>query len=326
MGIDYANIRKGETDMKKYWRTIAAIVLVVAIAATVALSTMDLRLRATDSDSSIGSGEVVEQQIELTEPAEENVPTQTQAPETAEPQTQQVEVYNTYDETQVAVTEAETTAAQADGQVATEAEKVAETTTVKEAEQVTTKTEKVTETTVASAQSAAAETAAEHKVQDTPAEPEGQETTAETTTESNDSATTAAATAAETTTETVTEIAAAETTAEAATEEVSEAATTAAETTSEEQTTTEEETTSAPNRSVRLKTNLDDGTLPYEGMEVVLTVELTGFEDCQYTIKWQRSTDNINWEDIPGATEEEYRFTLTEETNGYYWNAQVTVG
>ncbi len=247
--------------MKRYWKTIAAIVLVVAIAATVALSTMDLRLRATDSDSSIGSGEVVEQQIELTESVEENIPTQTQVPETAEPQIQQVEVYNTYDETQVAVTEAETTVADA-------------------VEQDTTATETTSASDIAE----------------------------------------------ETTTETVTETAAAETTAEAATEEVSEAATTAAETTSEEQTTTEEETTSAPNRSVRLKTNLDDGTLPYEGMEVVLTVELTGFEDCQYTIKWQRSTDNINWEDIPGATEEEYRFTLTEETNGYYWNAQVTVG
>ncbi len=214
--------------------------------------------------------EVVEQQIELaesveenipTESVEENIPTQTQAPETAEPQIQQVEVYNTYDEIQVAVTEAETTAADA-------------------VEQDTTATETTSASDIAE----------------------------------------------ETTTEEVTETAAAETTAEAATEEVSEAATTAAETTSEEQTTTEEETTSAPNRSVRLKTNLDDGTLPYEGMEVVLTVELTGFEDCQYTIKWQRSTDNINWEDIPDATEEEYRFTLTEETNGYYWNAQVTVG
>ena len=240
--------------MKKYWKTIAAIVLVVAIAATVALSTMDFRLRATDSDDSIGSGEVVEQQIELTESAEEDVPTQTQEPEAAEPQTQAVEVYNTYDETQVAVAEADTTAAQASEQDTTEAE-------------------------TTSASDITAETTAASEIKET---------------------------AEEAATEAIPE----ETTSEAATTE----------------TTTEEQTTAAPNRSVRLKTNLDDGTIPYEGMEVVLTVELTGFEDCQYTIKWQRSTDNENWEDIPDATEEEYRFTLTEETNGYYWNAQVTVG
>lgn len=240
--------------MKKYWKSIAAIVLVVAIAATVALSTMDFRLRATDSDDSIGSGEVVEQQIELTESAEEDVPTQTQEPEAAEPQTQAVEVYNTYDETQVAVAEADTTAAQASEQDTTEAE-------------------------TTSASDITAETTAASEIKET---------------------------AEEAATEAIPE----ETTSEAATTE----------------TTTEEQTTAAPNRSVRLKTNLDDGTIPYEGMEVVLTVELTGFEDCQYTIKWQRSTDNENWEDIPDATEEEYRFTLTEETNGYYWNAQVTVG
>ena len=197
--------------MRKYWKSIAAIVLVVAVVATVALSTIDWRLRATDNDGNIGSGEVVEQQIEVTQPTTESTPVETQP----------VEVYNTYEETQVTV--AETTAA--------------------------------------------------------------------------------------------------ETPSETTTQPVSKETSTEAETTTEEQT-----TTAAPNRSVRLRTNLDDGTTPYEGMTVVLTVELEGFEDCQYTIKWQRSTDNINWEDIPGATGEEYRFTLTEETNGYYWNAQVTVG
>ena len=227
--------------MKKYWKSIAAIVLVVAIAATVALSTIDFRLRATDNDGSIGSGEVVEQQIELTEPAEENIPEETQAPEAAEPQAQAVEVYNTYDETQVTVAETEATT-KAPEQASHAEEKTAETTASES-------TEAVTEAT---------------------------------------------------------------------------AATKAAETTTAE-TTTEEQTTAAPNRSVRLKTNLDDGTIPYEGMEIVLTVELTGFEDCQYTIQWQRSTDGINWEDIPDATDKEYRFTLTEEINGYYWNAQVTV-
>ena len=251
--------------MKKYWKSIAAIVLVVAIAATVALSTMDFRLRATDNDDSIGSGEVVEQQIELTESAEEDVPTQTQEPEAAEPQTQAVEVYNTYDETQVTVAEAETTIANAADQVTTEAEKVTEATTVKAPEQAAAEKEKAAEATTSpestetTETTKAAETTVKPETKDTTAEPEGQET-------------------------------------------------------------------AAPSRSVRLKTNLDDGTIPYEGMEVVLTVELTGFEDCQYTIKWQRSTDTENWEDIPDATEEEYRFTLTEETNGYYWNAQVTVG
>ena len=308
--------------MKKYWKSIAAIVLVVAIAATVALSTMDFRLRATDNDDSIGSGEVVEQQIELTESAEEDVPTQTQEPEAAEPQTQAVEVYNTYDETQVTVAEAETTIANAADQVTTEAEKVTEATTVKAPEQAAAETEKAAEATTSpestetTETTKAAETTVKPETKDTTAEPEGQETVVETTTESKTAAAAETATADKGTSETATN----ETVTEAAAAETTETATTTAETT------TEEQTTAAPSRSVRLKTNLDDGTIPYEGMEVVLTVELTGFEDCQYTIKWQRSTDNENWEDIPDATEEEYRFTLTEETNGYYWNAQVTVG
>ena len=239
--------------MRKYWKSIAAIVLVVAVVATVALSTIDWRLRATDNDGNIGSGEVVEQQIEVTQPATESTPVETQP----------VEVYNTYEETQVTV--AETTAA---------------------------------ETTVAVVETSAAETEVTEAAT-TPAE-----TTATATTAASHTETTAAETPSETTTQ-----------------PVSKETSTEAETTTEEQT-----TTAAPNRSVRLRTNLDDGTTPYEGMTVVLTVELEGFEDCQYTIKWQRSTDNINWEDIPGATGEEYRFTLTEETNGYYWNAQVTVG
>jgi hypothetical protein len=244
---------KKETDMKKYWKSIAAIVLVVAVVATVALSTIDFRLRATDSDGNIGSGEVVEQQIEVTQP-ETEAPAETQ-PETAAPETTTTTVYNTNSEIQETTTAVE---------IKTEQEANAETTSAA-----------VTE---------AAET----------------------------NATEAATTTAETT--------AAATTAASHTE------TTAAETTSETETITEEQTTTAaPDRSVRLRTNLDDGTTPYEGMTVVLTVELNGFEDCEYTIQWQRSTDNVNWEDVPGATDQSYSFTLTEETNGYYWNAQVTV-
>jgi hypothetical protein len=239
--------------MKKYWKSIAAIVLVVAVVATVALSTIDFRLRATDSDGNIGSGEVVEQQIEVTQP-ETEAPAETQ-PETAAPETTTTTVYNTNSEIQETTTAVE---------IKTEQEANAETTSAA-----------VTE---------AAET----------------------------NATEAATTTAETT--------AAATTAASHTE------TTAAETTSETETITEEQTTTAaPDRSVRLRTNLDDGTTPYEGMTVVLTVELNGFEDCEYTIQWQRSTDNVNWEDVPGATDQSYSFTLTEETNGYYWNAQVTV-
>jgi large repetitive protein len=252
--------------MKKYWKSIAAIVLVVAVVATVALSTIDFRLRATDSDGNIGSGEVVEQQIEVTQP-ETEVPAETQ-PETAAPETTTTTVYNTNSEIQEATTAVE---------IKTEQEANAETTSAA-----------VTE---------AAETNAT----------EAATTTAETT-------------AAATTVASHTETTAAETTSATTTQPASEEATSETETTTEEQT-----TTAAPDRSVRLRTNLDDGTTPYEGMTVVLTVELNGFEDCEYTIQWQRSTDNVNWEDVPGATDQSYSFTLTEETNGYYWNAQVTV-
>lgn len=38
------------------------------------------------------------------------------------------------------------------------------------------------------------------------------------------------------------------------------------------------------------------------GGDMVLTAVLTGFEDLNYTLQWQFSTDNANWADVDGAT------------------------
>ena len=59
------------------------------------------------------------------------------------------------------------------------------------------------------------------------------------------------------------------------------------------------------------------------GGDMVLTAVLTGFEDLNYTLQWQFSTDNANWADVDGATGSTLRVQMNEENRDYFWRVSV---
>lgn len=59
------------------------------------------------------------------------------------------------------------------------------------------------------------------------------------------------------------------------------------------------------------------------GDDMVLTAILTGFEDLNYTLQWQFSTDNANWADVDGATGSTLRVQMNEENCDYFWRVSV---
>lgn len=59
------------------------------------------------------------------------------------------------------------------------------------------------------------------------------------------------------------------------------------------------------------------------GGDMVLTAILTGFEDLNYTLQWQFSTDNANWANVDGATGSTLRMQMNEENRDYFWRVSV---
>lgn len=59
------------------------------------------------------------------------------------------------------------------------------------------------------------------------------------------------------------------------------------------------------------------------GDDMVLTAILTGFEDLNYTLQWQFSTDNANWANVDGATGSTLRVQMNEENRDYFWRVSV---
>lgn len=59
------------------------------------------------------------------------------------------------------------------------------------------------------------------------------------------------------------------------------------------------------------------------GDDMVLTAILTGFEDLNYTLQWQFSTDNANWANVDGATGSTLRMQMNEENCDYFWRVSV---
>lgn len=60
------------------------------------------------------------------------------------------------------------------------------------------------------------------------------------------------------------------------------------------------------------------------GNDITFYVTLDGYEDSTVRVQWQHSTDNVAWEDIPGAFEKNYTVTATEYNCKDFWRAKVT--
>lgn len=80
----------------------------------------------------------------------------------------------------------------------------------------------------------------------------------------------------------------------------------------------------APTRSLTVTADLGEGEL-YFGDEVTMTATLNGYDKLVYTIQWQSSTDNENWNNVSGENGETMTVTCTEDNYLLYWRAVVTI-
>ena len=86
---------------------------------------------------------------------------------------------------------------------------------------------------------------------------------------------------------------------------------------------TEEAEAEKPNRSIHLSLAGNPSTLKY-GDSVTLVATLTGFENVEYTVAWQYSTDGSSWQDC-GITGETMTVVVSPENANNYWNVLVTI-
>lgn len=79
-------------------------------------------------------------------------------------------------------------------------------------------------------------------------------------------------------------------------------------------------------RSIVITTNIDGMTQVREGMVVVLTATLIGFEDDVYTVQWQYSTDGgATAIDVGGANSLAYAYRLSSDNFNYMYRIVVTI-
>ena len=79
-----------------------------------------------------------------------------------------------------------------------------------------------------------------------------------------------------------------------------------------------------PNRSIDMYAVWEGDTL-YFGNKATLVAVLNGYDQVVYTLQWQTSADNTNWEDVAGGTSESVSVVVTEDNYRNYWRVVVTV-
>lgn len=71
--------------------------------------------------------------------------------------------------------------------------------------------------------------------------------------------------------------------------------------------------------SISITSSWPEGEAAYVGTKITLTAHPNGFENKDYTLQWQRSTDRQNWQDVAGETGMTMTFKLDEQTAQYFW-------
>lgn len=64
---------------------------------------------------------------------------------------------------------------------------------------------------------------------------------------------------------------------------------------------------------------------PAIGGEVEFIAVLYGYDNLEYTVQWQQSKDNANWNDIAEANETEHLETITRDNYRDFWRVQVII-
>ena len=61
------------------------------------------------------------------------------------------------------------------------------------------------------------------------------------------------------------------------------------------------------------------------GYDVTLQAHLQNYENVEYSLQWQVSKDNSNWQDISGAHGLTYSLIVNEENYNNYYRIAVTI-
>ena len=72
-------------------------------------------------------------------------------------------------------------------------------------------------------------------------------------------------------------------------------------------------------RSIYIESDWPEGKVAHRGDKITLSATLTGFEDIEYVLQWQYSTDLENWTDEPGANGLTFTYEMNAETAQYTW-------
>ena len=67
------------------------------------------------------------------------------------------------------------------------------------------------------------------------------------------------------------------------------------------------------------------GEPQYDGDVMTLRATLIGFDNLDYALQWQFSTDDATWTDVPGATGDTLVVQLDESNAGCYWRVSAEV-
>ena len=67
------------------------------------------------------------------------------------------------------------------------------------------------------------------------------------------------------------------------------------------------------------------GEPQYDEDVMTLRATLIGFDNIDYALQWQFSTDDATWTDVPGATEDTLVVQLDESNAGCYWRVSAEV-
>ncbi len=70
---------------------------------------------------------------------------------------------------------------------------------------------------------------------------------------------------------------------------------------------------------IRITSDWPEGEKAYAGTKITMTATLFGFDDVDYVLQWQHTTDGNIWIDEPGANDITYTFTLDQQTSQYTW-------
>ena len=79
-----------------------------------------------------------------------------------------------------------------------------------------------------------------------------------------------------------------------------------------------------PNRTIDLYYYWNDEK-PSMGGEVTFVAVLYGYDNLEYTLQWQESSDNTNWHDVENANETTLRETITRDNYRDFWRVQVVI-